>query len=141
MTADNRIAGSPNATARASIKINNAQGTLGNVTGNIVTAPTFEGISCFSPVIVSGNTVTNSGVGIEIQQADADGASVTSNKILSSSTGIELSFTTGVVIKSNTIAKSSVGIEFNCKTGNTVSGNVINDAATGLDMVPLSSTP
>jgi hypothetical protein len=105
-----------------------------SVLGNTVTA-LFSGVYVAAAAVISGNTVINGNIGIDVDPSAA-GSKVMTNHVLNSSVhGIEVA-TGGATISNNIITKAgSVGIEFNCNT-DTVSGNTINGAPTGIDMVP-----
>lgn len=112
-------------------------GSSGTVTGNFVI-----GNGGFSEGIedagshggsISGNTVTNSGLGI---LASSDSVPVTSNKIFNSTQqGIEVSASVAAVT-GNTITRAPVGVEFNCLAMNEVHSNTIVDAGVGINHVP-----
>ena len=89
---------------------------------------------------VSDNTMVNDADGIF---AGADTVSVTSNKILASTRGIDVE-TSVAAIERNTIAGScpncgigsTIGIAFNCSVDRLVQSNIVMDAVTGFDSVP-----
>lgn len=89
---------------------------------------------------VSDNTMVNDANGIF---AGADTVSVTSNKILASTRGIDVE-TSVAAIERNTIAGScpncgigsTIGIAFNCSVDRLVQSNIVMDAVTGFDSVP-----
>jgi parallel beta-helix repeat protein len=105
--------------------------TAGAVSGNTVSGSTRGVLAYSSSVTISGNTVTDGSYGIDVQAA----ASITSNRIFNTPTGIFLGVA-GSTIKSNTIAKATIsGVQMNCWAA-TITGNTINGATTGLDYVP-----
>jgi hypothetical protein len=110
------------------------------VMGNLVSAAgksLQSGIQIFSNVAgaATGNTVMNSGVGIN---TGADGVSITFNKILNvSSVGIDVS-TSAAAIQGNNITNTSVGIDFECNANPNVRSNTIMDATNGIAHVPSS---
>jgi hypothetical protein len=105
--------------------------TAGVISGNTVSGSTRGVLANSSSVTVSGNTVTDGSYGIDVQAA----ASITSNRIFNTPTGIFLG-KAGSTIKSNTIVKATIsGVQMNCWAA-TVTGNTINGATTGLDYVP-----
>lgn len=93
---------------------------------------------------VSDNTMVNDANGIF---AGADTVSVTSNKILASTRGIDVE-TSVAAIERNTIAGScpncgigsTIGIAFNCSVDRLVQSNIVMDAVTGFDSVPSQIT-
>jgi hypothetical protein len=108
-----------------------SRNTVMNATVGISTA-------VFSVGTISDNTVMNSGtIGID---AEADGVSVTSNKIFGSPTGIRL-MTSVAAVQNNTITKSPIGIDFQCNADPNVFSNIITDAGTGLNSVPSAIGP
>ena len=105
--------------------------TAGVISSNTVSGSTRGVVVNSSAVTISGNTVTDGSYGIDVQAA----ASITSNRIFNTPTGIFLGVA-GSTIKSNTIAKATIsGVQMNCWAA-TVTGNTINGVTTGLDYVP-----
>lgn len=95
------------------------------------------GIFAYSGGSVSGNTLIGNQAGI---LAYADGLSVTSNKILNSSS-VAIALNTSVAaITGNTITSAPTGIDFQCFADINVNTNTIIDATTGLLDVPSSAT-
>lgn len=125
----NDVRGGPS----AGIGIHFFAGTTATVTGNFVSS-SFEGINGGSSGAISGNTIANTVEGVA---AEADGLSVTSNKIFNSlGDGIIIIFTSLPTVKGNSISNSPTGIKFFCNADNNVSSNSITDATTGVDSVP-----
>jgi hypothetical protein len=86
-----------------------------NVTSNTIAAPGY-GLFLLAAGGVSGNHISGANVGVAV---GAGGATITGNRIVSSTTS---------------------GIELGCLTG-TVSGNFINDAPVGIDQAPAGIGP
>jgi len=110
-------------------------GTTSTVTGNVSVNTLACGICTIGPAAgsVSGNTVVDASYGI---LANADGVSVTSNKIFSSKYfGIDLG-TPVAAVQSNTIMNTAIGITFSCMANPNVHSNTIVDTGTGLANVP-----
>jgi len=124
---------SENATAGIVLEL----GTTSTVTSNFVAVSSggATGISVQSGASgsVSGNTLTNNVIGIDIQ---GDGVSISGNKIFGNTLyGIQV-LTSVALVKGNTITGGPVGIEFACYANPNVMSNIITDAATGTDQVP-----
>jgi parallel beta-helix repeat protein len=111
-------------------------GSNNTVSGNVITS-SYAGVNYKpgSAGTVTANTVTNTPIAV---LASSDAVSVTTNKLLNSSTaGVFVSPSAGV-IQGNTITNSPIGIELNCFADSSVTGNTISDAQTGIDGVPTS---
>lgn len=117
--------------------ISSEGGATSTVTGNFI-AGVSVGIFSGGGGSISGNTIMAANqTGI---YAIADGAPVTSNKILSTTYGVSV-FTPIATIQGNVITNAFTGIEFNptlsfCYPNPNVHSNTITDAATGVDHVP-----
>ena len=78
------------------------------ILGNSVTGMTGDGIYAFGPAIVSGNTLTNDAIGIEMaSNGQATGNTVTGSKTY----GVETDGANGTTgtIRGNTISDSAIG--------------------------------
>jgi hypothetical protein len=117
------------------IGIDILEGDILTVTGNLIFNPgaiamVAGGVagSISANKLVNGN---NAIAGINVQ---ADGFSVTSNKIFGSVQGILLNARS--VIQSNTITSSVIGIGSNCLADQDVCSNIITDPGVALNQVP-----
>lgn len=87
------------------------------------------GIGHMINTIITGNSITVSGGGIDLR--DADGSILSQNSI-STNTGITISYSFDVLISANTISTSSTGIQFYHNELFSASGNTINSMGAGI---------
>jgi len=146
-----------NYVANVDIGINTDCYTIGTVTGNVVDAATYIGISAVSGSgTVTGNTVTNSPQGIML--GGYVGSKILDNTVVDAATGIVVNQVgtvdgnhivssntalyfgaSGATVEDNLIMQTQAGAVFECYSA-TMSGNTFNGALTGFEVYAGTST-
>ena len=98
------------------------------IENNTVSGSPYDGIFEFGAAVVSGNTVSKSAVGLEIEGGDSGSPAVaTGNTVTGSTTeGVEIDGTGATVFRGNTISGNAIGIYNNANsTLTTISNNLL----------------